>query len=442
MVFARPVTEWTFDDIQALVDNEEPESVTLEYKREIDTSPGGKKELAKDVSAMANSQGGHLIIGLAEEDHRPQMPDHFVGRMLGQQKVEEWLEQVLNSNVQPRVGLRIRPISVPDTAAECVVVIEIPQSPRVPHMVTTEGEKRYYVRHNFQTLPAEEYEVRDMFERGGKTRKEVEGYLRKRGYFEPDDDPQFAMNKLTTQLSISYWDDTRTPVIEPAHTVVSLVACPTMLGQWVDTSSQEFRDWFQSTKRLYYPGGLFIPSESSQTTLEGVICKNYSLRDEQSRLCPIRDYLLVHQNGYAEYGYGDGITWEGRRLVNFVKMTGRFWQFLGFVRDLYRYAKLSISAIVLLNLSNLEATRLGMLGDGWRAEIDPFARTVSGDESLERHIQIVTELDIQRFEPDQIEAIVRGVAAKVGNAFGQDEPRCFNCKDGSFPDDRFMAYTG
>ncbi len=441
MVFMRQVTELSFDDIQALVDNEEPESVTLEYKREIDTSPGGKKELAKDVSAIANSQGGHLIIGLAEGDHRPMMPERFVDRMLGQQKVEEWLEQVLSSNVQQRVNAIIRPITVPDRSAECVVVIEIPQSPRVPHMVTADGEKRYYVRHNFQTLPAEEYEVRDMFERGRAVRQEVQEYLRKHGYVEPDDDPQFAINKLTGQLGISYWDETRTPVIEPAHTLVSFVACPTMLGEWVDTSSEQFREWLQPTKRLYYPPGLFIPSESSRSTLEGVICTNYSPQDEQSRLCPIREYLVVHRNGYVEYGYGDGTKWEGRRLVNFVKMAGRFWQFLGFVGDLYRYAKLSTSAVILLNLANLEGTHLGMLGDGWRAEMDPFARTLSGDESLERHIQIVRELDIQRFEPDQIEAIVRGVAAKVGNAFGQDKPRCFNCKDGSFPDDRFRACT-
>lgn len=49
MIFARPINEVTFDDIQALVDSEEPEGITLEYKQAVDTSQGRKKELAKDL---------------------------------------------------------------------------------------------------------------------------------------------------------------------------------------------------------------------------------------------------------------------------------------------------------------------------------------------------------------------------------------------------------
>ncbi len=241
VALARRMTELTFEDIQALVENEEPEAVTLEYKREIDTSQGGKKELAKDVSAMANSQGGRLIFGLVEDDHRPKMPKHFVDRMLGQQKVEEWLDQVLVSNIQQRVNVHINPIPVPGRSDECVVVVEIPQSPRVPHMVTTEGEKRYYVRHNFLTLAAEEYEVRDMFERGRAVRQEVREHLSRLGYFEPDNEPDFALNKLTRQLGVAYFDEPATPVVESAHAVVSFVCCPTILRDMIDTSSGQFR---------------------------------------------------------------------------------------------------------------------------------------------------------------------------------------------------------
>ena len=239
MVFAKTVAELTFEDIQALVNNEEPESVTLEYKREIDASPGGKKELAKDVSAMANSQGGLLVIGLDEEQHRPKMPNTFVGRMLVNHKVEEWLDQVLNSNIQQRTNVHIRPIAVPDRPDECVVVIHVPPSPRVPHMVTANGDNRYYKRHNFQTLPAEEYEVRDMFERSRTMRQEVQEYLNRHGYFEPDDDANFGVNKLTRQLGLAYFDEMSQPVVEPADATISQLATQVALFVLVDMSQNQ-----------------------------------------------------------------------------------------------------------------------------------------------------------------------------------------------------------
>lgn len=441
MVFGKPVTQLTFSDIQALVDSEEPESITLEYKREIETSPGAKKELAKDVCAMANSQGGYLIVGMAEQDHRAVMPERFVDRMLGQQKVEEWLEQVVNSNIAQRVGARIRAVPVSEGAEECVVVIQIPQSPRVPHMVTTEGEKRYYVRHNFQTLAAEEYEVRDMFERGRRMRGEVDDYLRKRGYFEPDDDPNFGMNKLTRQLGMAYFDETRQPILESAHTIVSFVACPTVLEDRIDTASDEFRRWLDPSKRNYYPPAMFVPYHSLRGMIGGIICRNDLPRYETGRPQLIREYLAVHRDGYAEYGYGDGIAWMGHRILNFVKLVGRFWQFLGFLMDLYQEIKLPCTAIVLLNIANVEGTYLEGFGHGWRRVSSALPRNLGGEGCLDRHIQVGHEMDIVAFNEDRIEETVREVATRIGTAFEQDRPRCFNQADGTFPEDLFRGYV-
>jgi len=50
-------------DVQQLIDHSIGESVILEYKRE---HTSNSKELAKDISAMANSEGGIIIYGLDE----------------------------------------------------------------------------------------------------------------------------------------------------------------------------------------------------------------------------------------------------------------------------------------------------------------------------------------------------------------------------------------
>jgi len=448
MSLCKPVTELTFDDIEVLVDNQEPESVTLEYKREIDTSPSGKKELAKDVSAMANSQGGRLIIGLAEQDHRPLMPERFLDRMAGQQKVEEWLEQVLNSNVLQRVSVRISAINVPDRAGQCVVVIDIPHSPRVPHMVTTDGEKRYYLRHNFQTLPAEEYEVRDMYERGRRMREEVARYLKNRGFADPEDDPEFefGVNNLTGKLGTAYFDHQQAAhVVEAAHTKVCFVSCPWWLDEWIDTSTRQFATWFQPTERRHYPHGLLLPHHDCRPSLHGLLRVSFASAVHESP-CSLDKYLGVHRNGYVEYGYGAGQRrlW-GRewRIIEFVRLVGRFWEFLGFVRDLYQTFKVPANALVALSMANVEGTDLGQFADGWpEAPQSAFHTLEMPRRSLERHIWLPREVDFDSLDEARTESLVRDVAARIAGAYGQEEPRCFRRKDGRFPEDMYRAAEG
>ena len=52
----------TLDDVQALIDSGMRESEVLEYKTATTVfSDNDKREIAKDVSAMANSLGGIII---------------------------------------------------------------------------------------------------------------------------------------------------------------------------------------------------------------------------------------------------------------------------------------------------------------------------------------------------------------------------------------------
>ena len=44
------------------------EDLHLDYKGEIDTNSG---EIAKDLSAFANSDGGYIIYGIEEDKHKP-----------------------------------------------------------------------------------------------------------------------------------------------------------------------------------------------------------------------------------------------------------------------------------------------------------------------------------------------------------------------------------
>jgi len=148
----------TKEDLQRLVDEEIQESLTLDYKASPSLARDDKprNELCKDVSAFANSAGGQIIYGIVEEDRMPIKVDN------GSDLSREWIEQVIDSNVQPRLdGLVITP--VPVGSGRHAYVLTIPQaSGRAPHQAP---DKKYYKRQNFQSVPMEDYEIRDALRR-------------------------------------------------------------------------------------------------------------------------------------------------------------------------------------------------------------------------------------------------------------------------------------
>jgi Putative DNA-binding domain len=154
---------WQESDLLALIRAGEKESLTLEYKacEALGASDGKKNEVSKDVSALANSAGGTIIYGMLEDGHVPTGLD--VGYDRGALS-KEWLEQVITSRIQRRIdGVVIHEVELETTnAGRVAYVVSIPQSLRAPHQAS---DKRFYKRFNFQSVPMEEYEVRDVSRR-------------------------------------------------------------------------------------------------------------------------------------------------------------------------------------------------------------------------------------------------------------------------------------
>jgi hypothetical protein len=146
----------THEEIQSLIDGKIEESLNLDYKgaKSIDDH----KEIAKDVSAFANSTGGVIIYGIREENHLPVSIEWINAR-----GIRELLENVVLSTIQPRLSVTITPIQCPTDTSKAIFAVEIPEGD-LPHMAVP--FYRYFKRFNFQSVPMEEYEVRDrMFRR-------------------------------------------------------------------------------------------------------------------------------------------------------------------------------------------------------------------------------------------------------------------------------------
>ncbi len=156
--------EWTEEDLISLVNNEVQESIDLDYKEcmSLRKKDREKKEIGKDVSAFANSAGGTIVYGIREQGHIPISIDSGFNQ---NEISKEWLEQVINSNIQPKIeGIRINPVELSTSnPGKFVYVVCIPQAlSRAPHQAS---DKKYYKRYNFESTPMEDYEIRDLYTR-------------------------------------------------------------------------------------------------------------------------------------------------------------------------------------------------------------------------------------------------------------------------------------
>ncbi len=159
---------YTQADLKELIDNQVEESTYLDFKSAPSLEKSDKKraEIGKDVSAFANADGGIIIYGMKEQDHVADSFSFIDGNIL----TKEWLEHVISSQIAPRIeNLHIYPVRVDNDLEQSIYIVKIPASTRVPHM---SGDK-YYRRYDFQSVPMQDYEVRNLFEKVHNSELEI-----------------------------------------------------------------------------------------------------------------------------------------------------------------------------------------------------------------------------------------------------------------------------
>jgi len=157
----KPVNQWTENDLLDLIRADVRESLTLDYKRSaaLGRNNDQRREMSKDVSAFANSAGGIIVYGMIEKQGRPQNIDDGCD---GAVPTREFIEQIINSTIQPRIqGIIIQ--QIPLGMGHSVYVISVPQATALaPHQAS---DNKYYRRFNFASVPMADYEVRDTLRR-------------------------------------------------------------------------------------------------------------------------------------------------------------------------------------------------------------------------------------------------------------------------------------
>lgn len=286
------VRKYTRAHIDYLIKSQAEESIHLEFKAgwALDVTDYKKKEISKDVSAMANSDGGVVIYGLNEENHKAQSYSFIDGNEFS----KEWLEQVINSRIKRRIpDLTIDVIRVQNKISKSVYVVKVPRSYESPHMA---ADGRYYKRFNFESMRMEEYEVRDAFNRITETMLKIRPV-------------EFSGSlKKDEEQSIFYEADVVADVQNISksieHTYKTIIKIPRHIYD-MSRGAKELSEYFQKYEKDYavltFPGeNPLFPKEI--TTV--VNCKLIMDREgfEESQRFPLK-LRLYYSNGVYQREY-------------------------------------------------------------------------------------------------------------------------------------------
>ncbi|MDP9484258.1 MAG: ATP-binding protein [Actinomycetota bacterium] len=145
----------TCDDVRSLGSRQIGEGLRMDYKEDLRLTKSGRKELAKDVSALANAEGGLLVVGVRdpEREGEPPKPEDFVGMAAKETLARDVASSLLDSAappLQPRVRLTEDDFEDARTGERRrFLLIGTAPSPRL-HQVTAGGDDRFYVRAGYQ----------------------------------------------------------------------------------------------------------------------------------------------------------------------------------------------------------------------------------------------------------------------------------------------------
>ncbi|GAA0114882.1 AlbA family DNA-binding domain-containing protein [Clostridium senegalense] len=130
------------------------EGTKLDFKRKIDIySESGKKELAKDVCAIANSRGGRGYIIIGVEDKSKDIVGVYDERL-----VEEKVQQIISSRCEPPIPVSLEFVKY---KGKRLGVIIIYTSEQRPYQIRENGA--FYVRRGSTTDTMRRDEIISMF---------------------------------------------------------------------------------------------------------------------------------------------------------------------------------------------------------------------------------------------------------------------------------------
>lgn len=410
-MFTKPLAELTYDDIVELVEvRQEREGRRLDYKGAIGDPEKAKKELAKDVCAFANSDGGVLVIGV-DKDRQ------IVGvePKVNNRDVDEWLNQVLVGRIEPAVKYADpKLIEVPESN-KVVVILQVPESADKPHRMV-EGSA-YMVRMNDSSKPAEHSQVRSMFHGAERRDGGLDAFLDQRNLLH-EDAPLFGQNRNSSRLVADGFvpGDAKQPLVifslQPRMPFNHKRPYPEM-KEWLDQHSRGFEP--APSRSLFY-------MVETEPLLAGFFMKT-------SNGDKLNSYFELLDSGYIEAGLSKGVAkwWKDERSGNVLRpsifltsIVGYEMMLLAFAREHYRYSAFENDVRLQVTFVNMGGAVLAGFNSKYQL------RGATPPNTHHPNFKITAEFAPVRLSDDDIRNLAQVHSTQVCRAFGLEYDLAFH----------------
>ena len=156
--------------IQEICELHFSESETVDFKQELTkANDGGKNELAKDVAAMANADGGDIVFGIKEEKGSGEKPGGTAESIVPIadepfEVAQRRFVQTLDSWLEPKLrGIQYKHVAV---LGGYVMVVRVPASFDGPHCTrNSNDQRRFAIRNGTVTTDMSYDQIRNAFDR-------------------------------------------------------------------------------------------------------------------------------------------------------------------------------------------------------------------------------------------------------------------------------------
>jgi len=317
------------DFLQKLIDERIEESSNLEYKRELSDD---NKEIAKDISSFANTNGGIIIYGIEEENHKPKKLCPLEAGL------KEKIENIIISYLNPRLSVKIVPIDCTNPPGGQYYVIYILKSSEGPHMIVGKKDYRYYKKCNFSSIPMEDYEIRENIEKNLKNKNDSLSEIKNRKVF--------FFDNLEQQESTIY---------------LRLVCVPIPILN-IELDNVDFK---QFNKREYLMNGL-LENHNFQNIKKGKICQYGLLNSRDLETSDyMKNYLYIDEELFIEYAHL-GITYNssiGNHLNDFYVIGSDLIGYIYFVKDFFERNDILCELLFYIEINNIKDTILWNTAD-------------------------------------------------------------------------------
>lgn len=312
-LFLKKIDEITIDDLVNFISVKHPENIRLEYKSSF-SATDANQQIAKEVSAFANQQGGVLIYGIGEEPGKTRRPDAIVGidkSLSPRQKIQS----VCIDHIYPPAVPEIQECELKNDNSKVVVIVRIAMSDDAPH--TINHRTGFYIRVQDRSDPREmaEEEIELLWNRRAKLVERRE-WLLKRTY-----ERVFPRDvKRNYMLSPSVF------IAVPLFPIYSLVPRERLYDTYTKAEVPQSQGFPLETDRIK------TASDSIYAYISTKDADKLTVRKERYGEINIFGQISYFENAVHNFNSTEGIFlgYELRNLFLMAKFAGNFYKDLGF----------------------------------------------------------------------------------------------------------------